>query len=66
MTATTTNPKVRAYYDLADCPDDGGKHALYCEHEDGIGVVQDTNRRRLVPWLQSTVDWCPYCQGGGA
>jgi hypothetical protein len=52
----------------ADCPEDGGKWAIYCEHIDadgeviGTGVVQDTNKRRLSTWEKHTLDWCCYCQ----
>jgi hypothetical protein len=52
----------------ADCPEDGGKWAIYCEHVDadgeiiGTGVVQDSNKRRLAPWRNHTLDWCCYCQ----
>jgi len=41
---------------------DGGKWALYCEHPDGIGIVQDTNRRRLWSWARHSAEWCCYCQ----
>jgi hypothetical protein len=52
----------------ADCPEDGGKWAIYCEHTDssgeiiGTGVVQDTNKRRLATWQKHSLDWCCYCQ----
>lgn len=43
--------------------DDGGRWALYCHHDDGeVGVLQDTNRRRLWAWARHSDDWCPYCQ----
>jgi len=54
--------------ELADCPEDGGKWALYCEHYDatgeliGCGIVQDTNKKRLAPWRKETSMWCCYCQ----
>lgn len=41
---------------------DGGKWALYCDHEDGTGVIQDTNRRRLWSHARESDQWCPYCQ----
>lgn len=42
---------------------DGGRWALYCQHDDGdVGVVQDTNRKRLWAWARHSADWCPYCQ----
>jgi hypothetical protein len=52
----------------ADCPEDGGKWAIYCEHFDntgeiiGTGLVQDTNKRRLATWQKHSIDWCCYCQ----
>ena len=52
----------------ADCPEDGGKWAIYCEHFDstgeiiGTGLVQDTNKRRLASWEKHSIDWCCYCQ----
>jgi hypothetical protein len=46
----------------ADCPEDGGKWALYCEHENGVGILQDTNRKRISAWGSHSVDWCPICQ----
>jgi hypothetical protein len=59
---TVANPRVHTYYDLADCADDGGKHALYCEHADGsTSVLQDTNKRRLMEWLAAPEQWCGYC-----
>jgi hypothetical protein len=55
--------KIQAFYDLADCPEDGGKHALYCDHDFfGCGVLQHTNKRQLLPWLKATEEWCPLCQ----
>jgi len=54
--------------DLAECPGDGGKWALYCEHTDstgdliGVGLIQDTNKRRLSEWRKHSDEWCPYCQ----
>jgi hypothetical protein len=53
---------------LADCPSDGGKWAIYCEHTDsegaviGTSVVQDTNKRRLAEWQKHSDEWCCYCQ----
>jgi hypothetical protein len=56
----------------ADCPDDGGKWALMCEHfEDGewinAGIIQDSNKRQLAGWKNvkrdgGYTDWCPSCQ----
>lgn len=55
--------RTETYYDLADAPEDGGKHALYCYHEGrGTSNVQDTNKRRLMQWLDHPEDWCCYCQ----
>lgn len=54
--------------ELADAPDDGGRWALYCEHIDdtgeviGVGLLQDTNKRRLSEWRTHSREWCPYCQ----
>lgn len=53
---------------LAECPQDGGKWAIYCEHRNaageviGTGVVQDTNKRRLSGWVKYPADWCCCCQ----
>ena len=41
---------------------DGGRWALYCEHPDTTGVIQDTNRRRLWGWARYSDEWCPACQ----
>lgn len=49
------------FYDLADCPEDGGKHALYCDHGDRTYVTQDTNKRRLMALLNHTEEWCEGC-----
>lgn len=56
----------------ADCPEDGGKWALMCEHlVDGewsnAGIIQGTNKRDLATWVHSKrghgyTDWCPECQ----
>ena len=48
--------------ELADCPEDGGKWALYCEHENGVGILQDTNRNRISAWGSYSAAWCPLCQ----
>jgi hypothetical protein len=56
--------------ELADCPEDGGKYIIYCEHFDDDGnlvesaILQDTNRRRLNAWRTDTLTWCCYCQEG--
>ena len=56
--------------ELADCPDDGGKWIIYCDHYDQnfdliySGILQDTNRRRLNSWRTETLTWCCYCQEG--
>ena len=51
----------------ADCPEDGGKWALYCTHYTSDGhqatsVLQDTNKRRLAEWKKHPTEWCCYCQ----
>jgi len=61
---------------LADCSDDGGKWAIYCEHTDAngeptfCGVLQDTNKQRLATWRNVSNEWCDMCiheeQGGNA
>lgn len=58
--------------ELADCPEDGGKWALFCDHfENGEwtngGLIQDTNKRRLAEWRSAKFSdgltiWCPACQ----
>jgi hypothetical protein len=60
----------------ADCPDDGGKWALMCEHfVDGewmnAGIIQDTNKRNLATWVHAKrgagyTTWCPECQDAHA
>lgn len=56
---------------LADCPEDGGKWAIYCEHTNAAGevigtsVVQDTNKRRLQQWAKHSDEWCCLCQEEG-
>lgn len=63
MSGDATNPRLgKPYLDLADCPEDGGKWAIYCEHEEGTSVAQDTNKRRLSAWLAHPDEWCCYCQ----
>lgn len=47
--------------ELANCPEDGGKWALYCEHENGISILQDTNKRRLAQWKKHSSEWCSIC-----
>jgi hypothetical protein len=59
---------------LADCPSDGGKWALMCEHLDIVsgewfngGIIQDTNKKRLAGHRSEVrgagfCDWCPECQ----
>jgi hypothetical protein len=59
---TNQNPSIRTYYAVADCPEDGGKHAIYCEHADGrTSVLQDTNKRRLMEWKNHPTEWCEIC-----
>lgn len=54
--------------ELAEAPDDGGKWVIYCDHTDdtgdliGVGLLQDTNKRRLSEWRNHSDEWCPYCQ----
>ena len=48
--------------ELADAPQDGGKWAIYCEHEEGTSILQDTNKRRLASWRSEPLVWCCYCQ----
>lgn len=53
---------------LAECPEDGGRWAIYCEHTDSTGevvecaILQDTNKARLRSWKKWTSDWCAACQ----
>ena len=61
------NTHITSTVQLADCPDDGGKWAIYCEHfTDGeivaTSVVQDTNKSRLAQWAKHSTEWCCYCQ----
>ena len=57
----------------SECPDDGGKWAIYCEHFiDGewisAGVIQDSNKQRLAGHIyeqkrgEGYTDWCDACQ----
>jgi len=60
--------------ELADCPDDGGKWVIYCDHFDeesgewyNAGMIQDTDKRRLASWCRAKrgagfTTWCPECQ----
>ena len=54
--------------ELAECPEDGGKWAIYHEHYDEQGkliynaILQDPNKRILARWKSSPVDWCCLCQ----
>ena len=54
--------------ELADCPEDGGKWIIYCEHFDDNGeciytaILQDSNKRRLNSWRTGTFVWCEKCQ----
>lgn len=60
------NTKV-SKVELADCPDDGGKWAIYCEHTDHTGepvfcgLLQDTNKARLSAWRKHPTEWCELC-----
>jgi len=65
--------KVRvSKVELADCPGDGGKWVLYCDHlENGEwlngGMVQGTNKKILASLRTSKfgdglTTWCPACQ----
>lgn len=48
---------------MAECPQDGGKWVIYCDHGDSdIALLQDTNKRRLAEWRTETIVWCCYCQ----
>jgi hypothetical protein len=63
----TTYTHITSKVELADCPDDGGKWAIYCTHFAdgeivGTGVVQDTNKKRLASWQKHSIDWCCHCQ----
>jgi hypothetical protein len=61
MTEAPTR-RVATPVELADCPEDGGKWAIYCEHDGETSVLQDTNKRRLAQWRTETLVWCAYCQ----
>ena len=58
---TDTAHKV-SKVELAECPQDGGKWVIYCEHEEGTALLQDTNKQRLNAWRQEPLMWCCYCQ----
>jgi hypothetical protein len=59
---------------LAECPDDGGKWVIYCDHFDAqkrewynAGMIQDSHKRRLASWCRAKrgagfTTWCPECQ----
>lgn len=61
------NTKV-SKVELADCPGDGGKWVIYCDHLDAngevvdSGMLQDTNKARLAAWRKEPIVWCCYCQ----
>lgn len=71
---TNANTRVRVVGPVpAECPDNGGRWALLCDHlgVDGEwyngGIIQDTNKKRLAGWkTQDSHDgltgWCPACQ----
>lgn len=40
--------------------EDGGKWALICDEHGGL--LQDTNKRRLLGHLPYPETWCPTCQ----
>lgn len=52
----------------AECPEDGGKYAIYCEHFDANGqptyssILQDSNKARLAAWKNDSTEWCGLCQ----
>lgn len=65
---TTNTARKATPVELADCPEDGGKWAIYCEHYDAEGnlvdsaILQDTNKKRLNGWRTETIVWCCFCQ----
>ena len=64
----TNTTHITSEVTLADCPEDGGKWAIYCEHMNNAGeivgtsVVQDTNKKRLAQWAKHSTEWCCHCQ----
>lgn len=64
----TNTTHTTSQIELADCPADGGKWVIYCDHYDadnnpiGTGLLQDTNKRRLAQWRNHSDQWCPLCQ----
>ena len=58
--------------ELAECPEDGGKWAIHCEHfVDGewlsFAILQDSNKRRLSEhrtskFCDGLTTWCDECQ----
>lgn len=60
--------------EVAECPSDGGKWVIYCDHFDAqkrewynAGMIQDSNRRRLAAWIRvkrgaGFTEWCSECQ----
>lgn len=71
----SSKPQVRvSSVELADCPEDGGKWAIHCEHYDAehdewlsFAVLQDSNKRRLSEWRSAKyadglTKWCDECQ----
>ncbi len=68
------NQNIRvSQVELAECPEDGGKWAIYCEHYDAdsgdwltMGILQDTNKARLaksrlVTFSDGLTEFCPEC-----
>ena len=79
MTRTTQTPtyKTKIIGPVeADCPGDGGRWAMICEHFENEewtsqGIIQDTNKRRLAGhWDEKRgagyTDWCCTCQDEAA
>jgi hypothetical protein len=73
MSAAMSNTQIRiSKVEEAECPEDGGRWAIHCEHlVDGewlsFAVLQDTNKRRLSEWRSSKFSdglttWCDECQ----
>ncbi len=61
MTTTQQYPIV-SEVQVANCPEDGGKWIIYCDHENGCAILQDTNKARLNEWRKEPLMWCAFCQ----
>lgn len=64
----TQTKNIISKVELADCPEDGGKWAIYCEHINHNGeivytaILQDTNKAMLNKFRKDSTEWCEFCR----